>query len=148
MELGDGEIGCMDTFRKQLDGIMAEIRGANRRGVFMKVPIEQGAVLPLAAAHGFKYHHAEGTSAMLLNWLPENEPSPVPDFATHVIGLGGLVLNDKHEVLCVKEKNAPAATSQGSWKVRHFRACALHFAVLSRFSCLDDAFRADSDVPL
>jgi len=54
---------------------------------------------------------------MLLNWLPTDSPSPVPDFATHVIGLGGMVLNDRQEVLCVKEKRAPAATSQGSWKL-------------------------------
>jgi ADP-ribose pyrophosphatase YjhB (NUDIX family) len=96
---------------------MAEIRHAKRRGVFMKVPIAAAAVIPTAADHGFRFHHAEGTTAMLLNWLPEDEPCPVPDFATHVIGLGGMCLNEKHEVLCVKEKRAPAATSQGSWKL-------------------------------
>ena len=83
----------------------------------MKVPITHSAVIPIAAEHGFRFHHAEGDAAMLLNWLPADDPCPVPDFATHVIGLGGLVLNDDLEVLCVKEKRAPAATSQGSWKL-------------------------------
>lgn len=83
----------------------------------MKIPILASAVIPIAAAHGFKFHHAEGGAAMLLNWLPEDEPSPVPDFATHVIGLGGMVLNEQREVLCVKERRAPAATSQGAWKL-------------------------------
>ena len=159
----------MDTFARQLSDVMAEIRAAERRGVFMKVPIEKSAVIAAAASHGFQFHHAEGTSAMLLNWLPgtqgtslprsfypsyhptrlygtstflpilppypklyslltatgryccvpEDTPCPVPDFATHVIGLGGMCLNEQDgTVLCVKEKRAPAATSQGSWKVR------------------------------
>ena len=29
-------------------------------------------------------------------------PSPVPDFATHVIGMGGMCINDRHEVLLVQ----------------------------------------------
>ena len=35
---------------------------------------------------------------MLLNWLPTDASSPVPDFATHVIGLGGMCINERHEV--------------------------------------------------
>ena len=114
--LGDGPVECMETFTEELSTVMAEIRAAERRGVFMKVPIEKSAVMAAASEHGFKFHHAEGSSAMLINWLPDT-PSPIPDFATHVIGLGGMCLNDRHEVLCVKEKRAPAATSQGSWKL-------------------------------
>ena len=115
--LGSGAVTCMETFSEQFVRVMRDIRAANRRGVFMKVPITHSAVIPIAAEHGFRFHHAEGDAAMLLNWLPADDPCPVPDFATHVIGLGGLVLNDDLEVLCVKEKRAPAATSQGSWKL-------------------------------
>ena len=118
ISLSAAPIGSLEAFAEKFGAVMAEIRAASRRGVFMKVPIEQSAVITVAAQHGFEFHHAEGTSAMLLNWLPEAEPSPVPDFATHVVGLGGLVLNaESREVLCVKEKRAPAATSQGSWKL-------------------------------
>ncbi len=117
ISLGESPVKCLETFSKQLDDMMTSIRASKRRGVFMRVPIESSAVIPLAAAHGFRFHHAEGESSMLLNWLPENEACPVPDFATHVIGLGGMVINEKYEVLCVKEKRAPAATSQGAWKV-------------------------------
>ena len=112
-----GPIACLDTFTSQLSNVMADIRAAGRRGVFMRVPIEQSAAIAVAAEHGFVFHHAEASHAMLINWLPTDEPSPVPDFATHVLGLGGMCLNDRHEVLCVKEKRAPAATSQGAWKL-------------------------------
>ena len=116
--LNSDTIPCLETFSTQFSNVMADIRSAGRRGVFMKVPIAMSAAIPVAAEHGFKYHHAEGDHAMLLNWLPVDEPCPVPDFATHVIGLGGMVLNEADgTVLCVKEKRAPAATSQGSWKL-------------------------------
>lgn len=116
VRLGDAPIECLEEFGRQLDEIMASIRAAGRAGVFMKVPLEQAGVIPLAAKHGFRYHHADGDAAMLLNWLPPT-PSPVPDFATHVVGVGGMALNERFEVLAVKEKRAPAATSQGSWKL-------------------------------
>jgi hypothetical protein len=61
---------------EQLDVALAEIRAAGRKGVWMRVPIEQSAAIPVAAKQGFKYHHAEADHAMLLNWLPPT-PSPV-----------------------------------------------------------------------
>ena len=94
----------LTSFAAQLDDVMASVRNTNRKGVWMRVPLSQGftchcassrphnnsshtvisgGVLPLAAAHGFRFHHAVGESAMLLAWLPEDEPCPVPDFATH-----------------------------------------------------------------
>jgi ADP-ribose pyrophosphatase YjhB (NUDIX family) len=116
--LGDEPMdGDLTKFAGQLSRVMGEISDAGRRGVWMPVPIGQSAVIPLAAKHGFKYHHAEGETAMLLNWLPTDQPSPVPDFASHVVGVGGMALNDRGEVLVVKEKNAPAVTSQGAWKL-------------------------------
>lgn len=107
----------LTSFAAQLDDVMASVRNANRKGVWMRVPLSQGGVLPLAAAHGFRFHHAVGESAMLLAWLPEDEPCPVPDFATHVVGVGGMCINERHEVLVVQERRAATTTSQGSWKL-------------------------------
>jgi ADP-ribose pyrophosphatase YjhB (NUDIX family) len=116
IEIEHGRLPGTRVLQGRLGEIMAEIRAAERRGVFMKVPMHQAEIIPLAADHGFEFHHADGDHAMLLAWLPSTS-SPVPDFATHVIGVGGMALNDRFEVLAVKEKRAPAATSQGSWKL-------------------------------
>ena len=51
---------------------------------------------------------------MLLRWLPTDAPCPVPAFATHIVGCGGLVINPKGEVLCVREKNPLRKTG---WKL-------------------------------
>ncbi|KAL4651827.1 hypothetical protein ACB092_01G189300 [Castanea dentata] len=63
---------------------------------------------------GFNYHHAESGYVMLTYWIP-NEPSMLPASPSHQIGVGGFVLNNKREVLVVKEK-CPCSCS-GLWKL-------------------------------
>jgi hypothetical protein len=46
---------------------------------------------------GFRYHHAEPTYLMLTLWLPDR-PSTLPPNASHQVGVGAFVLNDKNEV--------------------------------------------------
>ena len=47
---------------------------------------------------GFGYHHAEPTYLMLTKWLPEGLCT-LPSNASHQVGIGAFVLNDKNEVL-------------------------------------------------
>jgi len=47
---------------------------------------------------------------VLTKWLPTDEPNKLPGYMTNYLGVGGLVINDKKEVLVIKEKyftNAP-----------------------------------------
>ncbi|KJE93091.1 NUDIX domain-containing protein, variant 2 [Capsaspora owczarzaki ATCC 30864] len=41
---------------------------------------------------------------MMTRWLPEDEPSQLPTYATHYVGVGGFVLNDQNELLVVSER--------------------------------------------
>ena len=109
-------LDCIERFEREFEALVADIRANDRQGVFMKVRMSQSAAIAVAARHGFRFHHAVGDEAMLLNWLPST-PSPVPDFATHVVGVGGMALNESYEVLAVKERRAPASTAQGAWKL-------------------------------
>ncbi|KAE8773303.1 Nudix hydrolase 2 [Hordeum vulgare] len=63
---------------------------------------------------GFWYHHAEETYLMLAYWLP-NTPHTLPINATHRVGVGAFVMNDKREVLVVQEKN-DVLKGLGIWK--------------------------------
>lgn len=47
---------------------------------------------------GFGYHHAEPAYLMLTLWLPDG-PCTLPPNASHQVGVGAFVLNDKNEVL-------------------------------------------------
>lgn len=40
----------------------------------------------------------------MYKWLPEDEESNLPPFAHTMLGVGGLVVNDKNQILVVKEK--------------------------------------------
>ncbi|XP_033112110.1 nucleoside diphosphate-linked moiety X motif 6-like isoform X2 [Anneissia japonica] len=80
-------------------------RNDRRSCAWLKVPIESSHLIKTAAAQGFKLHHAEGDYTMLNKWLGE-EPSRVPMYATHQLGVSGFVLNeDTEEVLMVQDKH-------------------------------------------
>lgn len=106
-----------DGFEPALVKALDELVEAGKRGVWMRVPIEHSAAVAVAARHGFSYHHAEQGEAMLLRWLPTDSPCPVPSFATHIVGCGGLVINARNEVLCVREKNSLRPSARGMWKL-------------------------------
>lgn len=48
---------------------------------------------------GFWYHHAEPTYLMLVYWIPDTKHT-LPVNATHRVGIGAFVMNDKKEVNC------------------------------------------------
>jgi hypothetical protein len=52
----------------------------------------------LLVQEGFSYHHAESTYVMLVAWIAD-VPSTIPANASHQVGVGAFVLNDKHEVI-------------------------------------------------
>ncbi|RMX37015.1 hypothetical protein pdam_00005051 [Pocillopora damicornis] len=96
---------CIKERRRQ-SGSIQQWRKERKKSVWMKVPIVQSYLIPVAFEHGFSYHHAVGDHAMLLKWLPKKEHNKVPPYATHQVGVSGLVLNrEKNEVLVVQDKN-------------------------------------------
>lgn len=52
---------------------------------------------------GFDFHHTQKTYIMLCTWVGSG-PNRLPEYATSYIGVGGFVVNDKNEVLCICEK--------------------------------------------
>ena len=70
--------------------------------VWLEVPIDKSALVPVAVNAGFSYHHAHEDYVMLTLMLVEH--SYIPPYATHYIGAGGVVLNDSNELLVVREK--------------------------------------------
>lgn len=52
---------------------------------------------PTNLQEGFWYHHAEPKYLMLVYWIPETVHT-LPVNASHRVGVGGFVMNDKREV--------------------------------------------------
>ncbi|KAH7514225.1 hypothetical protein FEM48_Zijuj11G0066200 [Ziziphus jujuba var. spinosa] len=86
-----------------------------KKGIWLKLPVERSDLVPAAVKEGFEYHHAERGYVMLTYWIPEG-PCMLPANASHQVGVGGFVINDKYEVLVVQEKHC-APPSAGLWKI-------------------------------
>lgn len=41
---------------------------------------------------------------MMVAWLPENEVCNIPQYASTMVGVGAIVMNDKRQILVVSEK--------------------------------------------
>lgn len=76
-----------------------------KKSVWMKVPISQSYLIPVAFAHGFSYHHAVGDYAMLLKWLPQRVACKVPPYATHQVGVAG----EWHQQQIITMRDKPAS---------------------------------------
>lgn len=51
---------------------------------------------------------------MMIRWLP-NEPSTLPEFASHTVGVGGFVVDENNNVLVVSERYGADKPKQ--WKL-------------------------------
>jgi 8-oxo-dGTP pyrophosphatase MutT (NUDIX family) len=73
------------------------------RLVWLDVPIARAALIPLAVAAGFSFHHSNDGDLMMTCRLADD--AFVPTHATHYVGVGGVVLNPRRELLVVCEKH-------------------------------------------
>ncbi|KAI9178471.1 hypothetical protein LWI28_026873 [Acer negundo] len=72
-----------------------------KRGVWIKLPIEFSNLVEPAVKEGFRYHHAESDYLMLVKWIPETFDT-LPANASHRVGIGAFVMNDKGELSLFK----------------------------------------------
>ena len=70
--------------------------------VWLRIPLARSALVPVAADAGFEYHHADaGYALMTLRIEPD---AFIPPYATHYIGAGAVVINERDEILLVVER--------------------------------------------
>jgi 8-oxo-dGTP pyrophosphatase MutT (NUDIX family) len=89
-------------FRDRLHATIAACRALSKSALWIEVPLSRSSLLPDMAALGFRYHHAVHDTAVLNLWLGESE-SKIPDFATHHVGVGAVVVNSRDDILVVRE---------------------------------------------
>ncbi|KAH1092628.1 hypothetical protein GYH30_038709, partial [Glycine max] len=85
-------------------------------GVWIKLPTALVNFVETAVKEGFRYHHAEPNYLMLVYWIIPETSCTNPPNASHRVRVGGLVLNDKKEVLVVQEKRG-IFHEIGLWKI-------------------------------
>ena len=100
-------------FSAALDRSLAAWRADGKRLVWLGVPLERAALIPVAATAGFFFHHSNEGDLMMVCRLVEG--AFVPTHATHYIGVGGVVINARQELLVVCERHR--RTSQIYYKL-------------------------------
>ena len=80
----------------------------------MKLNINQLSLAQVALSSGFEMHHCTKEYLIFSQWLLEGETSKLPNYTSHFIGAGGLIINDKNEMLLVQEKNG---NRKGQWGI-------------------------------
>ncbi|PNW79813.1 hypothetical protein CHLRE_08g367800v5 [Chlamydomonas reinhardtii] len=105
-----------DAFASRLRASLAAWADSGRvRGVWLKLGLEQAALIPMAVEQGFVFHHAEPEYLMMTRWLPDT-PSTLPANASHQVGVGAFVVNSSGQVLVVQERSG-VLRGRGVWKM-------------------------------
>lgn len=104
-----------EDFASSLKASLSLWRHQEKKGVWIKLPLELSNLVHPVVQEGFWYHHAESTYLMLVYWIPSTK-NTLPINATHRVGVGSFVMNDKREILVVQEKTGRFRGS-GVWKL-------------------------------
>lgn len=104
-----------NDFVRSLRASLSHWKIQKKRGVWLQLSSRLADFVPLAIKEGFQYHHAEPSHVMMTFWIPET-PCTLPPNASHQVGIGAFVMNEKREVLAVQEKDGPLRGS-GVWKM-------------------------------
>ncbi|KAJ0233038.1 NUDIX hydrolase domain-containing protein [Hirschfeldia incana] len=94
-----------EVFTHRLRASLSHWREQGKKGIWIKLPLGLANLVESAVCEGFRYHHAEPEYLMLVSWI-SNTPDTIPANASHIVGVGALVLNKStREVLVVQEKS-------------------------------------------
>jgi len=94
-----------ENFSALLTNTVGVLRELEKSSLWVEVPMSKARLIEEieAADLGFQFHHAQGSTAKLNAWLRDDIPSKVPEFATHHVGVGAVVVNSRDEILCIRE---------------------------------------------
>ncbi|MBI49832.1 MAG: hypothetical protein CL781_00665 [Chloroflexi bacterium] len=95
-------VSCEQYFTSALQSAIKQWLSEKCKVVWLEVPDIAFSILPKACEEGFIFHHACKNYAMLT--LELEEGAFVPPYATHYIGIGGVVINSSEELLVVSER--------------------------------------------
>ena len=72
-----------------------------------------------ASQHGFYFHHANKTEdyVLMCKWLDEKIADRLPSYADHYVGVGGIVINEKREILLIQEQRSDGKGKNKPWKL-------------------------------
>ena len=90
-----------DVFARAIEISLGSWKAEGYKVAWLEIPIGRSGLIPVAVDAGFVFHHTK-TDYLMLTCQIETDAF-VPPYASHYIGAGGVVLNDRDELLVVWE---------------------------------------------
>jgi 8-oxo-dGTP diphosphatase len=88
-------------FELNLDYLIEEVKN-KRNLIWIYIDIKKSDFIPIATRKGFFFHSCEEDYILLVKRIKKN--AIIPTAANHTLGVGAVVINDKNEILVIKEK--------------------------------------------
>ncbi len=93
-----------ETFTARLKATITTCRHLKKSSLWISIPMSHASLIEsMDDIPGLEFHNASGKVANLSIWLLENIENKIPEYATHQIGVGAMVVNSRNEILCVRE---------------------------------------------
>ena len=90
-----------DEFELNLDFLIEEVK-YKRNLIWIYIDITKSDFIPIATKKGFFFHSCDEDYVLVVKRIKEN--AIIPTAANHTLGVGAVVINDKNEILVIKEK--------------------------------------------
>ena len=105
LEISEEDPFCTSMFFKRLRATVTACRQLGKSSIWVEVPMARSSLIESGDMFGlgFRFHHAVGDKSVLNLWLRETHESKIPDFSTHNVGVGAVVINSRNEILLVRE---------------------------------------------
>ena len=94
--------GGPEEFDARLSASIEQWSADGYLAVWLEIPKSQAVLIPKAIDRGFDFHHTGDDYILLTHRLVKT--AHIPPFATHYIGIGGVVLTPEKDLLVVREK--------------------------------------------
>jgi 8-oxo-dGTP diphosphatase len=91
---------CIKKFEQELITIIHGLE--NKKLLWIKVPINKSDFIPLLTRYDFVFHHCNERDITLLKKLSVNPI--IPTARNHTLGVGVVVINEKNELLVIKDR--------------------------------------------
>lgn len=96
----------VQDFHKILKESVKKWRQEERTAVWLQMSLADSRYIEAVVEEGFTFHNAEDSQCLLKLWLRDSEDA-TPRFATHQLGVCGVVLReDTKEVLVIQERKS------------------------------------------
>ncbi|HHD75393.1 MAG TPA: NUDIX domain-containing protein [Campylobacterales bacterium] len=89
-------------FKLSLEKLINASRNANKSLIWIDLTTKQAIHISIAIAMGFEFHNCEAQRTTLTFKVKKDAYIPVAP--THTIGVGAVVINDKNELLMVRDR--------------------------------------------